>query len=137
MLRTLTLNHSFGSMNSFVSSKLVIYLKTQEDHKLFLEILLPFLMWNNSLYNCLYNIYLFTLQCLLQIKHGGSPSNRGFAWVTLLRNILKNAWHFDTVTIFLWRDCCQYLVFINCMLKIIFAWIWWVMQKTHLLICIF
>ena len=53
---------------------------------------------------------------------------RGFAWVTCTRNMLKNIWHFDTVTVFLWRDCCQYLVFINCMLKIISAWIRWVMS---------
>ena len=46
---------------------------------------------------------------------------RGFTWVTWLRNIFKNIWHFDTVTVFLWRDCCQYLVFSNSMLKIIFV----------------
>ena len=36
---------------------------------------------------------------------------------------VKSIWDFDTVIVFLWRGCCQYLFFF------FFAWIWWGMQK--------
>ena len=96
----------------------------------------PHCSYFNKFFSYLVQAVPLVKQCIV-ISGQNIPSNRGFAWVTWLRNILKNIWHFDTVTVFLWRDCCQYLVFINCMRKITFAWIWWVMQKTHLLICIF